>query len=242
VLFARAADFDQYGLTNSGVHVRFTQQGNAPGQNAITNLRNAYNGLFAQDDWRISNKVALNVGLRWDYDTEFPNKANFSPRLGVSWSPDTRTVISASWGVFYDHFRMGVVRDVPAFGGAAISVFQDISFPRLFYGDPTTAPLAGGLCLSPDQTDAQIAATGANCTTIPGQGLYGIDHLNGVVAPGHAPLAANTILTRDNVTSLTGLSAQQFVDAASERANPNTVSADEVSVYPKVQHTTYRSI
>ena len=218
VLFATAADFDQYGLTNSGVHVRFTQQGNTPGRNAI-NLRNVYNGLFAQDDWRISNKATLNAGLRWDYDTEFPNKANFSPRLGVSWSPDTRTVISASWGVFYDHFRMGVARDVPAFGGAAISVFQDISFPRLFYGDPTTAPLAGGLCLSPDQTDAQIAATGANCTAIPGQGLYGIDRLNGVVAPGHAPLAANAIVTRDSVTSLTGLSAQQFVDAASAAVN-----------------------
>ena len=69
-----------------------------------------------------------------------------------------KTVLSTSWGVFYDHFRMGVTRDIPAFGGAAVSVFQDISFPRLFYGDPSIAPLLGGLCLSPDLTDAQIAA------------------------------------------------------------------------------------
>jgi len=214
VLFATVPDFDQYGLVNSGVHVRFTSEGATPDLNSIR-LRNIYNGLFIQDDWKVRKDVTLNLGLRWDYDTEFPNKSNFSPRLGISWSPNAKTVLNASWGVFYDHFRIGVARDIPAFGGAAVNVFQDISFPRLFYGDPSIVPLLGNLCLSTYLTDAQIAALGATCTDIPGQQLYGIDHLDNVVASGHAPLPPNSIVTHDTVTSLTGLTPQQFEDGAS---------------------------
>jgi hypothetical protein len=213
-LLATVPDFDQYGLVNSGIHITFTQEGATADQNKIR-LRNIYNGLFFQDDWKVRKNLTFNLGVRWDYDSEFPNKSNFSPRLGLSWSPNTKTVLNASWGIFYDHFRNGVTRDVPAFGGAAVSVFEDISFPRLFYGDPSVAPLLGGLCLSPNLTDEQIAASGATCTALSGQPLFGIDHLNRVVAPGHAPLQPNAIVTRGTVTSLTGFAPQQFVDAAS---------------------------
>jgi len=112
---------------------------------------------------------------------------------------------------------MGVARDIPGFGGADITVLQDISFPRLFYGDPVAFAVLpyGGLCLSPDKTDAYIAANGIRCMDAPEQPLYGVDHLNKVVGPSHAPLAPDTIVTESTVTALTSLTPQEYVDAAS---------------------------
>jgi len=45
--------------------------------------------------------------------------------------------------------------------------------------------------------------------------FFGIDHLNTVVASGHALIPANVVVTLNNVQALTGLSPQAFADAAS---------------------------
>jgi len=91
-------------------------------------------GAFWQDSWRINPKVTLNYGLR--YDIEKPpalkpitstlaqaayntlglqkgiqtDKNNFQPRIGVAIDPkgDGRTVIRASYGLFYDHPLLGL--------------------------------------------------------------------------------------------------------------------------------------
>jgi len=212
-LFATVSDFAQFGPVNSGVYTLTEVGGLTPQDNRIR-LRNTYDGLFLQDDWKAFPTLTLNLGVRWDYDSRFPNRANFSPRLGLAWSPASKTLITAGWGIFYDHFRLGLARDIPGFGGANIFRDQSVSFPRLFYGDPTTFPQTYGVCHSPILTDAQIQAAGAAC---PAAGLpfWGVDHLNAVVAPGHAPIPPNTVVTKDNVQALTGLDPQQFADAAS---------------------------
>ena len=50
----------------------------------------------------------------------FNKKDNISPRVGFAWSVTPKTVIRGSFGLFYDHFRLGLVRDIPGFGGADI--------------------------------------------------------------------------------------------------------------------------
>src|SRR6266850_3308720 len=212
-LFATVSDFAQFGPVNSGVYVLSSVGGPTPADNVIR-LRNFYNGLFAQNDWKLARSLSLNLGLRWDYDSRFPNGGNVSPRLGITWSPTAKTVITASWGVFYDKFRLGLARDIPGLGGANLFRNQTISYPRLFYGNPSTLARLFGLCPSSNLTDAQIQASGAICS-VAGLPLFGIDHLNGVVAPGHAPIPSNSVVTLDNVQALTGLNAQQFADAAS---------------------------
>ena len=90
-------------------------------------------GAFWQDSWRIRPKFTLNYGVR--YDVEVPPSLkpvtplaeagyNFlglqkgiqtgwdhiQPRMGMAWDPagDGKTVVRASYGLFYDHPLLGL--------------------------------------------------------------------------------------------------------------------------------------
>jgi len=219
-LFATVPDFTTFGPFNAGFFTVTTAGGLTPEANEI-HLSNNYNALFFQDDWKFHQKLTLNFGLRWDYDSEFKTKENFSPRVGFAWSAASNTIIRGHYGLFYDQFRLGLVRDVPAFGGADRRVVQPFSYPRGFYGVPTLAPAAinaslfpGGLCVSPNLTDAQIAAGNVACPFSPGL-FIGIDRLNRVVATGHALIPANAVINLSNIQSLSGLTPDQYLLQAS---------------------------
>lgn len=219
-LFATVDDFATFGPVNAGFFTVTAIGGLTPEDNEI-HLRNNYNGLFVQDDWKLRSNLTLNLGVRWDYDSEFETKTNFSPRLGVAWAVTPKTVIRGHFGIFYDQFRLGLARDVPSFGGADRRAVQPFSYPRGFFGVPTLVVALvnaslfppNGLCVSPDMTDAQIAAAGAGCPF--GGPFIGRDRLNGVVAPGHAPIPANAVININNIEALSGLTPEQYAALAS---------------------------
>ncbi len=42
----------------------------------IFDWRSAYTGVFLQDDWRLTSRLTLNLGLRWDYESPITEQAN----------------------------------------------------------------------------------------------------------------------------------------------------------------------
>ena len=68
-------------------------------------------GLFVQDEWRVRPEFTINAGLR--YDAQFlpdpiqTDTNNISPRLGIVYAPgDRKTVIRASYGLYYDRIPL----------------------------------------------------------------------------------------------------------------------------------------
>lgn len=89
-------------------------------------LDHGYWGFFAQDQWRIMPKLTLNYGLRWDFESGLSNHINtdyhaFQPRIGLAWSPDSKTVVRAGFGLFYDRnnltffFTTGNQKSIPGY-------------------------------------------------------------------------------------------------------------------------------
>jgi len=71
-------------------------------------LGHTYNGLFLQDKWRVSDRLTLNGGIRWEWET-WPSGVldtqwkNFVPRLGAAYNLGTskHVVIRAGFGLFH---------------------------------------------------------------------------------------------------------------------------------------------
>ncbi|MFZ0636728.1 MAG: TonB-dependent receptor [Candidatus Acidiferrales bacterium] len=74
-------------------------------------LDHSYYGFFAQDQWRLTPKLTVNYGLRYDFEAGLgkqinPDYRGFQPRIGFAFSPDSKTVIRAGFGIFDDRYNL----------------------------------------------------------------------------------------------------------------------------------------
>jgi len=106
--------------------------------------------FFMQDEWKVSSKLALNYGVRYDVEISplfAPATAvnaaaeqalgvvegiprdynNIAPRIGLAWDPTGKgkTVLRASYGLFYDHPLLATAFDaVTADGGRSVQLIS----------------------------------------------------------------------------------------------------------------------
>ncbi|HEY8462342.1 MAG TPA: hypothetical protein VIM99_18285 [Blastocatellia bacterium] len=102
---------------------------NVSPQESNAYLRNAHFAAFAQDDWRVRRNLTLNLGARWQLDTNEKNlsgyadvnplvrgflrgdrkrdKNNFAPRIGFAWAfSDARFVVRSGYDIFFDRIPL----------------------------------------------------------------------------------------------------------------------------------------
>jgi Carboxypeptidase regulatory-like domain/TonB dependent receptor len=80
-------------------------------KNYFSDINHSYYGFFAQDQWRITQKLTMNYGVRWDFEKGLEQEINTSykgvqPRVGFAYSPDKHTVIRAGFGLFDDRYNL----------------------------------------------------------------------------------------------------------------------------------------
>jgi len=96
--------------------------------NPILDFRTTDYAFFAQDQFRATNKLTLNYGLRYDFsdlpsatvvNPHYPQtasihepKKNFAPRFGFAYSVSPQTVVRGGYGLFYARFQGALIQSL----------------------------------------------------------------------------------------------------------------------------------
>ena len=120
-----------------------------------------YSG-FVQDDWKVSSRLTLNLGLRYEYEqtpqTQLPNpyipqtaslpsdKNNLSPRVGFAYglTGDGKTVIRGGWGIFTGRLINSTIYNAIAQTGSSAGQSTPSFTPALGPRFPQLLPAIAG--------------------------------------------------------------------------------------------------
>lgn len=111
----------------------------------LPDTNSTYFAAFIQDDWKIHPQLTVNLGLRYELDTDVKNvsrtdelnplilpfltgertrdKSNFAPRVGFNYSTaNLRTSIHAGYGIYYDRVTLEIQTLERGLDGRALPV------------------------------------------------------------------------------------------------------------------------
>jgi hypothetical protein len=102
--------------------------------------------IFAGDDWRVRPNLTLNLGLRFETQTNVHDRFDIAPRVGLAWDPTGKRnkpgkyVIRAGFGVFYDRFALSNVLTAARYDGLIQQQYV-ITNPAFYPSVPSLAAL-----------------------------------------------------------------------------------------------------
>ncbi len=114
---------------------------------------------FIQDDWAVSNRLQLNLGLRYEIDSEVNNQSrvdelnpivlpfvteerqrdlnNFGPRVGFAWNATERgLVVRGGYGLYYDRIVLQIQSLERGLDGRALPI--EVRAGNVFFLDPAS--------------------------------------------------------------------------------------------------------
>jgi hypothetical protein len=170
-ILTNAAKYPQ-GFATPGAVQSITQ---ATTGNSYYSEHNKMFGLYFQDDWKVTRRLTVNLGLRWDKDMGLnggsiqplsraylelkaigspyagvPHDENkdFSPRVGIAYdlTGSGKHTIRAGYGLYYGQ----IFQNIPLFmeQQANTSLFTTVSYTSSGPGSATASALPGGQLLS----------------------------------------------------------------------------------------------
>jgi hypothetical protein len=92
-------------------------------------------GGFFGDEWHITPHLIVSPGLRYEWQTNINDLHDFAPRIGLAWQPggNSKFVLRAGFGIFYDRFALANVVTAKRFNGEVQEQFvvnNPDSFPN----------------------------------------------------------------------------------------------------------------
>ena len=120
---------------------------------------NPNTGFYAQDEYKVTPNLTLNLGLRYDLQflkTIATQTGNVSPRAGFAWSPfaSRRTVVRGSYGLFYDRIPLR------ALANALLSADNTTNVNELQQYSVSLAPTQAGAPVFPNILATQYSSAG----------------------------------------------------------------------------------
>jgi hypothetical protein len=105
-------------------------------------------GVFAGDEWNVRPNVTLNVGFRYETQSNIHDWRDIAPRVAISWAPGggtaksrTKTVLRAGFGMFYDRFVLGNTLAAERYNGIVQHQYV-VTSPDFFPNIPSATSLA----------------------------------------------------------------------------------------------------
>ena len=95
-------------------------------------------GWYLQDDYLLRPNIMINLGVRHDFQTHMRDWVNFSPRLGINWTPSAtaRTTFRASAGVAHSQLDASTYQQLLLVDGVSQ---RDVVISNPGYPDPLSA-------------------------------------------------------------------------------------------------------
>ena len=159
-------DFPTFDLNGDGVITdddllfSVTLRSGKPDQALVQpDVDNTHLAAFVQDDWAISNRLQLNLGLRYEVDTNVNNQSgvddlnpivlpyvtderqrdlnNLGPRIGFAWNAtDGGLLVRGGYGFYYDRIVLQIQSLERGLDGRALPI--EVRAGNVFFLDPST--------------------------------------------------------------------------------------------------------